>query len=1594
MLVLIALIIIIWLAIQTSPVQNWLTRRVTNTLSENLKTTVRIRNVDFSFFNKMHLEGTLILDLKKDTLLYAGDVQVNITDWFFLKDNISLNYIGLKDASININRTDSIWNYAFIIDYFSGPKKTEPSKPIQIDLKKLEMDNIHIIQKDGWRGEDQEIQFTHLKVDANEFDLINKKIHIRSIDLDEPRFFMSAYEGNRPPRVQGLSKKSERIKNDPNHLRWNPGHWNILIDEVTIEKGAFKTTREGDLPTDHYFSGTNIYFYEINGLFKDVQFLNDSIFIKTTLTTKERSGLEVTQLKADVKFHPEAMEFANLDLRTPGSRLHNFFALRYNSFDDLGDFISQVTLDGNFDKAQLSSDDIAFFAPELKDLKKSIKIDGRIRGTVDDLQAKNLVIEAGNNTYLKGNIRITGLPNIDKTYIDFDANNFRTTYNDVVAIIPQVKKITLPRLDLLQYIRFTGNFTGFLNDFVTYGTLETNLGTVVSDVNMKFPSKGNTSYSGNIQTRDFELGRFIETPEIGKISFKGKINGNGLQSSTLAAVLDGDVENIEVKNYTYQNISVKGTIAKKLFNGELISNDPNLDARLDGLVDFSKAIPEFDFNASIAKADLKKINLSKDNIEFAGKFRFDFSGDNIDNFLGTARIYEANLLHNGNRIAFDSLYVESKVEDSSKAITIVSNEFDAALAGEFSINELPSTFQTFLNKYFPSYIKASRSIPKNQNFSFVISTKNIQDYMDLLGTDLHGFNNSTITGRINNNENLLDLNAEVPQFSYKNISLYNLMLKGSGDMSKLSVESNIGDVYINDSLHFPGTSIRVNSANDTSDVRITTSANQTLNSANLSAKVNTRRNGVSIVFNESNFDINGKNWTIDKNGELVLSKELVAADGLRIYNEQQEIRITSQPSDIGNTNDIKVELQKINIGDFAPYVVTSNRLEGMLTGTVDIIDPFGKLQVDVKADADDFRLDDDSIGKIQLTANYNQRTGAVNFAGISDNQDYRFDLKGIYNILDSTSDKQLDIVANLDNTKIDLLEKYLSSIFTDLTGFATGKLQIVGPSNELNYLGKISLKQGKMRVGFTNVEYIIPEAIFDFKEDMIDFGSFTIKDTIGNIGMVSRGKLRHRSFREMDFDFALNTNKLLVLNTNSLRTDPFYGKVIAKTNLTFSGPMEDMVLNIKGEPSDSSDLYIRSGSSRESGQADFLVWKTYGREMEVVKSDKESKLTLFLDITANNLVKMNVIIDEMTNDVMSAIGHGNLKLQANTAGQFTMTGQFDIDGGNYNFNFQSLLHKPFKLKGDGSYIRWSGDVTDADLNVEAEYIADNVKFSDLGDQLYQQTGDNVEYIKKTRDKVKVIALLKGKLMKPDIKFRLEMPENSSLKNDPLVLNLLRQIENDENELNKQVAFLIIFNSFGPMSSSSSTNTLGGTVYEGIVANSISGVISSALNKQFSNIVRKLFNDESIKVNFNAQLYNGSYLLDNNNNTNSFNIDRTNLNLSLAKSLFNERLTFTFGSAVDFGLTAAQARVTNNLQFLPDITAEWKLRPDGKLLLSFFYRDTYNYQSVSGKQNRSGVSISARRDFERFSDLWKGDKKKKKITPPPPAETKVTTTGTN
>ncbi len=1574
-----------WFVIQSPLVQTWLVSTASGKLSKELHTRISIRHVDFSFFNKMQMEQVLIEDQDKDTLLYAGELKVNITDWFFTKDAADLQYIGLEDATIRLHRTDSVWNYQFISDYFSGPKKTTTKKGIELNLKKIQLTHIHLLKKDEWRGEDMNLQLGSLTVDADQINLSHKVAQINLVEFTEPSFSISNYAGRRP----GPPVDTAQIINDPFHLRWNPAGWDVIAKSAIIRNGSFQDNKLDGQKATPYFDSHHIFFSAINWDFKDLRLQNDTVTAQIQLSTRERSGLVVKKLSAQVKFFPEAMEFSKLDLQTGKSHLRKFFAMRYKSFDDMSAFISKVKMEGDFTDANIDSDDIAYFAPELKNWKKNIRITGNISGPVENLRGKNILIAAGKNTLLNGDIHLKGLPDIDRTYIEFKSNDFRTTYSDLITLVPRLKTITQPRLDLLQYVRFKGTFNGFITDFVTNGTIETNLGILVTDVNMKFPDYLPTVYSGSLNTTGFDLGKFLDNDNLGEISFVGKINGSGLSSKTLNAALDGTIHNLEFNNYTYQDILVKGSLAKKKFNGQLTSDDPNLKAQLDGLIDFSQGLPKFDFNAQIDQADLKKLNFIKDQLEFNGKLVFNFTGDDIDNFLGTARVYDAAIFKNGQRIAFDSLTLESSVADNNKTITVLSNEFDGALVGEFSIRDLPAAFQTFLNKYYPSYIKPTKAKLANQNFSFVITTKKVDDYLDLFDKHLKGFNNTSISGRINTKENLVDLNAEIPQFSYKNLSFSNVNLKGNGNLDSLSAETTIGDVYVNDSLHFPATHIKIHSASDVSDVTVTTSASQTLNSANISAQVRTLPDGVRIKFRPSIFDVNSKTWTIDKDGELILSKDLISANDLKIYSGDQQVLITTHPSQQGNWNDVHIDLKKINIGDFTPYFVKSDRLEGLLTGTADIKDPFGTQQnFTFNGQAEQFRLDDDSVGKLDIAGNYDRQSGLVNTQVNSDNKNYHFDLKGIFNTVDSADklNRPINLTINLQDTKIDLLEKYLNGIFSNIKGFATGQLQVAGTASQLKYLGKLQLKDGKLKVSYTQCTYKIPSAMIDLEDGYIDFGSFQLQDTLGHTGELTRGKLYHHSFKDLSYDFAVNTNKLLLLNTKLTDNNQFYGKVIGRAAFTLTGKEENMVMSIKGEPTDSSNIYLPSSSGRESAEADFIVWKVYGKEMQSGNDKKTTSLTVNMDITANNYANIYVVIDPLTNDVIKANGHGYLHMSVGTSKDLTITGRYEIDKGSYNFTFQSLIRKPFTFNENAdNYIQWTGNPYDADINIEAVYQAENVRFSDLGLTAANGFSNANANVQKYRGPVIVTAKLTDKLLKPTIAFQIDLPPNSPLKNDQDAMNLLQVIQRDPGELNKQVSFLVVFDQFGPLSSSNATFDAS-TAISGIFVNSISGIISNAFSRQFSNAFQKIFKDPGIRVNFNSTFYNGSNQLAEADPT-RLTYDRTNLNLSVGKSFLNERLTFIFGSALDFGITAQQAQAAS-FQFLPDLTAEYKITPDGRFALSLFYRDSYNYLSVANHtENRSGASISYTRDLDSIGELFRKKKKEKpKVLSPPVDET--------
>ena len=1523
--------------------------KVTKRLSKDLKTEVSIRHVSFALFNRMNLEGTLVKDMNKDTLLYANQVKVRVTDWFFLQDTLVLKFVGLEDTKINLQRKDSVWNYQFLIDHFSPTKpKTAKKSTLKFDLKKLDFKNVELVQNDLWAGKKMQIKLGSLQLDADNFNFDQNVMHIKELDLDRPFFSINNFVGLRPPVTKAKPAKTDT------GFYFNSINLLLTVGRINIKNGTFNNEKFTERPPHPYFDAQHLRFEKITGSISNISFINDTMKAHIDLAAKERSGFDLRKLRTDFKLTPQIMEFSKLDLITPESHLQDYYAMKFQDFSkDMGDYIHKVSMAIKFSNAIIDSDDLAYFAPAAKTWKKRISIWGTSNGTVDNLDIKSLFIRAGDNTTLSGDLRMAGLPDINTTQIHFNSGKIKTNYRDATIFMPAIAKVKSPSLASLGNLQFAGNFNGTIKKFVTAGNFSTNLGAFSTDVAIEIPANNIPVYNGRLLTKQFDIGKFLQSKDLGRMSFDGTVKGRGLSINSLRTTVTGKIDHFDFNGYSYQNILVEGTFQRKQFDGSIKVDDENLNLTTTLKIDLRNNQPQFNVLGDLAGSNFQNLKFANRRTELSGLFDLNFSGKNIDQFLGSVKIFNASLLQDSTRINVDSLSLQSQFENGQRSLLVNSNEFDAKIVGEYNILDLPLSFQVFLHKYYPAYINPPKSEPKNQRFSFEVNTKDIEGYIQLVNKNLTGFSYSSITGNINTIDTIFTVNANVPYFAFKQYGFTNAVIKGKGNLDNLQLDGDIDDIRASDSTSFPNTVISILSQKDVSQVSIKAKANNTLNELNLNADVHTLEDGVRIKFNPSDFVINDKRWVLEKEGEIVIRKRFVSAESVRFTQGDQMIEVTTDHATDFDQSNLVVKLTNLNLGDFSPFITKDPRLEGLVSGNIFLKDFYGDFQAKAGLVAEQFRLDNDSIGVVTISANYNKSDGKVNFGIISPNDLYNFMVDGSYNLQDSTG-TPLQTTFKLNNTKVTIVNKFLNTVFSNIDGLATGELQINGNFKSPELLGRIALRKGSLLVNFTQVQYLIDSAVFIFGDGFIDFGSFKIKDKFGNTGNVT-GKLYQKGFKNVRYDFDLNTPRLLLIDTKAYDNAQFYGTAIGKATLSLNGPQENMHMEITGEPTDSSHIYIPTTTTRENAEADFIVFKQYGTEMKNLNARGASNIIVDLDLTANPLAKIDVILDELTGDIIKANGFGRLKIHAGTTDNLTINGRYEVQKGSYDFNFQSFIKKPFILKEDaGSYIEWNGDPFNAKINIEALYVAENVRLGDLVGN--QNLGGTVQGYK---GDVYVLATLTDNLQKPTIKFRLDFPTGTQVKNDETFNQFLTKLEQDDNEMLKQVTYLIVFGQFAPYGEGRNL----GSNFTTLGFNTISEMISKQVNNVVSNLLYKITGDRSLQFDVSTSLYNSSSLFS--GNVTASNIDRQQVNFKLGYGLFNNKVIITFGGDLDFkmGSNTSTSQALGNLQWLPDLTVEIILSQDRKLRAIVFSRNNLDISSGDvGRRNRQGVSISYRKDF--------------------------------
>jgi translocation and assembly module TamB len=186
---LVFLIILVLILIQTRPVQNFARKKIVSYLENKLKTKVEIGKLRVKFPTSISLQNVLLEDRSKDTLLYGGELLVDISMFKLIKKDVEVQEISLNNIVLKIKRLppDSVFNFQFIADAFgsssSSASKSKDTSSVKINIDRILVNNTRIIYKDAVTGNDMDIAIGKLDTKISTFDPSHLLFDIPTITL-------------------------------------------------------------------------------------------------------------------------------------------------------------------------------------------------------------------------------------------------------------------------------------------------------------------------------------------------------------------------------------------------------------------------------------------------------------------------------------------------------------------------------------------------------------------------------------------------------------------------------------------------------------------------------------------------------------------------------------------------------------------------------------------------------------------------------------------------------------------------------------------------------------------------------------------------------------------------------------------------------------------------------------------------------------------------------------------------------------------------------------------------------------------------------------------------------------------------------------------------------------------------------------------------------------------------------------------------------------------------------------------------------------------------------------------------------------------
>lgn len=1337
----------------------------------------------------------------------------------------------------------------------------------------------------------------------------NRKLSFKNIYIENSWVDDKIYDGELHSSLSVFSKKFKKNKENSNTI-------GLYFKNVHCQNVRYK--RQND-------NNAIVNFKNISGVVPSLVILGSDIKAKVdSLSFNDIYGINYKKLKTDFAYSHFEMSFKKTRIKTLNSDVVLDAKFIYNDTTFV-DFVNLVQLEAVIDSSHLSLKDIHKIYPHF-DESENFTLQAELNGTLNDLAFNNTKLFSEDNLLaLQGDFLVkNSIYNREQFWLSGTKSKLKLTSEKLKTIVPNQYHKNLPKeLYGLKKINFNGDVYVSRKQLVLNGGITSNLGNIITNGSLK--GLDNKTKQVDFKFRQGSVFKNKYLKDFKKIFFKGNIAG---EISTNNLVLKSDVyfSKIKYKNNTLSNSHLKLNYINKNIEANFSSKDSLLsfDSSLD-YKNIKAKEKEFDVNFKITQASLSKLfpqSISyQKNILATGQIKIRQLKDTI-----TARGFVKNLHIETATDSFDlsDLALKYSSMGLDKNIQLNSNKLvRLKVHGAFDFTDFEKLVENALYKFIPG--SKVRTDVKDQTISFGMEI--YPEFLKSITNKISLDKTLTISGVLDTKGDKGVIYANAPSFYSKNLKVDSLRVVL--DNSNQFINSNISAHTLKyKKQEYENLSLLGKKINDTLFVRSNFKSDKIDNRAVF--YLTTHDDFVNVGIENVHFKYLNSIWNNITNKQNKVKYNYKTGEWnfseISFGNKKQEFEFNGNIQKEESKN-LKLSLKKINLADVLPDI-DSLKVAGLVSGDVffkeknTLLKPAGDLIVEgLKINGVNYGLMKTSIVPSNKELGYKLKLQ------IASNEIENIDASGEITVSSSSFlESDVDLNVKLNNLKLNSLSPLGRNVLSAVRGKAKGEFKITGKLNDFNSLGDVYLTDGGLKFPYLNTNYnFVGNTRIELKGKTFTFHKVDLEDEIFKTKGVLKGVINYDKYNNWNLDLRVDTDNLLVMNTELKDNSKYYGTGFMDGFATIKGATSDLFINVTGRTLENTKFVLPISDVKEVEDNKFIYFKEPNKETEENRNTQNQvnggvAIVLNLDITKDALGE--IVIDQTSGSSLLGRVEGKLIIDIDKLFNIKMFGDMVVDQGLYNFKYGGIVNKPFVVKKGGT-VSWNGNPYKADLNIEAVHsVKANPKI--LLESLPVNRKIDVDLVTKVT----------GELFESCQDFLIEIPNASS----NVASELDFKLNVNEDIKTRQFFSLLVSKTF----------------FDENNLNSTGAVLSNTTSELISNAVTDIFNKGDSKFQLNL-----GYTAGETSDIEDFSID-DQIDIGVETEI-SERILINGKLGVPVGTTTQSAVVG-------EVKVEVLLNKNGTLRSSFFNRQNEIQYSEEEQGYTQGVGLNYQIDFNNLTEM--------------------------